>query len=199
MRILPIICIWREVDIVDDDGVVSRQMAMVPLMRYALLARRQYRTSEEYPLVPLEPRSRASHNAFFAELNEGFDNLPEGKRLHAIAAELGITTVPPGGFINSEHFRAWALCERGWCETMEFNFDDVKDARMVATKFRKRDAYCQILVKGGHITLKEPVSQSAAAMSKDPFLKSKNDVLDLLTAFLGIARRELTQQAGRSA
>jgi hypothetical protein len=199
-RILPIVCVWRTVDVHDSEsGEVRQRRAMVPLERYDNLSARQYHEGEEYPLVPLEPRSRASHNAYFAELNEAFDNLPEGKRLVAIAEELGITTIPPGGFMNSEHFRAWALCQTGWCETMEFDFDEKADARMVASKFRKKDAYAQILVRGSHVTIKEAVSQSAAAMSKEPFEKSKHDVLDLLTSMVGVSRGELKKQAGRSA
>lgn len=189
MRILPVVMTWRRVEIVDDDGVAVRRMAMVPLNNYAQLAGRQYHESEDYPLVPLEPRSRASHSQFFAELNEKFDSMPEN--LAEVGRRLGIKTIPPGGFVDSEHWRRWALCETGHCEVFEFDFETKEEAGKMARFYRKQDGYSQIIVRGGHVTIKVPFSQSAAAMSKEPFEKSKRDVLDLLSAMIGIkeARR----------
>lgn len=198
MRILPVVMRWQGVEIIDDEtGLAVRRMAMVPLARYDNLAKRQYHPDEDYPLVPLEPRSRASHSQYFAELNEIFENLPED--LQPIAARLGIKTIPPGGFIDNEHFRKWALAEVGYCEITEFDFDKATDARMVALKWRKKDPYAQIIVRGSHVTIKEAVSQSAAAMSKEPFEDSKRKVLDLGQAMIGVTREELKKQARQSA
>lgn len=201
MRIMPIVCIWQKVDVIDPaDGTIERRFAWVPLKRYENLAIRQNAEGEDYPLVPLEPRLRASHNAYFAELNEGFDNLPDDpKRLAVIAAEFGIKTMPPAGFINSEHFRAWALCETGHCEVADFEFGNNKQAVNFARRYRQRNLYAQITVSGNHARVKWALSQSGAAMTKEPFEKSKHDVLDLLTALLGIARGQLRKQAGKSA
>jgi hypothetical protein len=189
--------IWREVEIVDSDGVAERRMAMVPqTAAYARLAAKQYHVDEDYPLVPLEARSLASHNAYFAELNKGFDSLPED--LTAVAQRLNIKTIPPDGFVDSEHFRAWALCETGHCDVTEFDFDSVKDARVVAKFYRARNTYCQILVRGAHVTIKEAKSQSAAAMSKEPFEASKRAVLDLLETMLDVAKGTLKKEARRA-
>lgn len=202
-RILPVVFIWREAEVADSDtGVVEKTWAMVPLKRYGNVSARQYHEGEEYPLVPLEPRSRASHNAYFAELNRGFDSLPngpattpEGKRLKGICADLEITTCPPDGFVDSEHFRKWALCETGFCDITPFDLDSKQDAIKIAKEWRRRDSYCQILVRGAHVTIKEAHSQSASSMGKDPFEKSKHAVLDLLSAMVGVARSELKKYA----
>jgi hypothetical protein len=199
MRILPIVCIWKQVEVVDDDGVAERRMAMVPLPRYSNLAGRQYHADEEYPLVPLEPRSRASHSQYFAALNDGFESLPEGQHLAAVAKRLDIKTIPPGGFVDSEHFRKWALCEVNWCDVLEFDFDSVKDATAVAKLYRRKDTYAQILVRGAHVTIKEAKSQSAAAMAKQPFEESKKAVLDLLETMIGVAKGTLNKEGGRAA
>lgn len=190
MRILTVVMRWRPVEIVDSEtGVAVRVMAMVPLSNYANLANRQFHGGEDYPMAPLEPRSRASHNAYFAELNEKYDSMPEN--LAEVGRRLNLKTIPQGGFVDSEHFRAWALCETGHCDTIDSSFDSKEEAQKLARYYRKKTLYAQVLVRGSHVTIKEPFSQSAAAMSKEPFEKSKRDVLDLLSAMIGIkeARR----------
>lgn len=193
-RILPIVCRWEKVDVVDPEtGETERRHAFVPLKRYHNLAMRQFDEGEEHPIVPLEPRSRASHNAYFAELATIFDNMPED--LRPVAEALGIKTFPPGGFVDAEHFRKWALSEVGYCEITEFDLANLKAATVLATTWRKRDPYAQIIVRNTHVTIKEPVSQSAATMSKEPFEDSKRKVLDLGQAIIGVTRRELRQAA----
>lgn len=190
MRILPVVMTWRKVEIIDDEtGVAVRVKAMVPRSNYANLANRQFVDQEDYPMAPLEPRSRASHNAYFAELNEKYDSMPED--LAEVGRRLNLKTIPQGGFVDSEHFRAWALCETGHCDTIDSSFDSKEEAQKLARYYRKKTLYAQVLVRGSHVTIKEPFSQSAAAMSKEPFETSKRDVLDLLSAMIGIkeARR----------
>jgi hypothetical protein len=197
MRILPIVCIWTKVDVAAGDGEVRRRFAWLPLPRYAILAAKQNHEGEEYPLVPLEARSRASHSQYFAALNDGFDNLPED--LTAVASRLDLKTIPLGGFVDSEHYRKWALCQTGHCDVMEFDFDSVNDARTIAKLYRRKDTYAQIMVRGAHVTIKEAKSQSAAAMAKAPFEASKRDVLNLLETMVGVAKGALMKQAGKSA
>lgn len=197
MRILPVNFIWTAVDVVDSgDGTVTRRHAMVPLLRYDNLAKRQFHDGEEYPLVPLEARSRASHNQFFAALNDGFNNLPED--LSLIQNRLNLP-IPPGGWINSDHLRKWCLCQSPeWCDIDEFDFDRKADAMKLATLYRKRDVYAHITVRGTHVTIKTAKSQSAAAMSKEPFEQSKRDVLDLVETMIGVAKGTLNKEAKRA-
>lgn len=193
-RILPVVCRWQEVEVIDrETGETERRFAFVPLKRYDNVAKRQFDEGEEHPIVPLEPRSRASHNAYFAELAQIFDNMPED--LNGAAERLNIKTFPPGGFVDAEHFRKWALSEVGFCDVTEFDLANRKDATLVATAWRRRDLYCQIIIRGFHVTIKEPWSQSAAAMSKEPFEDSKRKVLDLGQAIIGVTRTELRKAA----
>ena len=195
MRILPIVCRWMQVDVIDPDtGEAERRFAWVPLRRYDNLAKRQNSEGDEHPIAPLEPRSRASHDGYFAELHKIFENLPEN--LDAVAERLGIKTFPPNGFVDIEHFRAWCLCEVGCCSVEQRECDSHDDAVWMATTWRKfTPVYGQISVRGNRITIKEPLSQSAAAMSKEPFEESKRKVLDLGQAIIGVTRRELRQAA----
>jgi hypothetical protein len=182
-RTFPVNFVWRQVDIIDGDGVAVRRMAMVPLARYANVAARQYHEGEEYPLVPLEARSRASHNFYFASIHEGFQNLPE-----KIAAR----------WPTEEALRHWILIETGWFEEDEFVFDSEAEAKAAMPKIRKRHVYARIMRKGSTLFVRYAKSQSAAAMGKAEFDASRKDVLELLDHMVGVPRGELKRQAGRS-
>lgn len=197
MRMVPVIFTWRNVEVTDADGVATKTRAMVPLARFGNIVAQQFHEGEEYPLVVLEARSRGSHNQYFAALADGFTNLPEN--LPAVAERLGLKTIPPKGWINVEHLRKWCLCETGWCDVGEFNFETEAEAKRLARFYRSRDNYCQIQVIGKHVTIREAKSQSAAAMSKEPFEKSKRDVLDLVESIIDVESGTLNKQAGRSA
>lgn len=190
---VPVVFAWR--DVVLEGGEALR--VMVPATRYEKIAARQFDDGEEYPLVVLEARSRNSHNQFFAALKDGFDNLPED--LAMIRNRLGIKTVPPEGWLNPEHLRKWALCETGWCEIAEFDFDNKDDAMKLCRWYRARDIYAQITLRGTHVTIKIANSQSAAAMAKQPFEESKRDVLNLIESMTGLRKGALMKHAGRSA
>lgn len=183
-RIYPVNFIWRKVDTVDDDGVAVRVMAMVPVARYANVAARQYHEGEDYPLVPLETRSRASHNQYFASIHEGFQNLPE-----KIAAR----------WPDEDSLRYWLLIECNWYEEDEFVFDSVAEAKAAMPKIRRRQPYARIMRKDSMLFVRYAKSQSAAAMGKQEFEASKKDVLELLDHIVGVPRGELSRQAGRSA
>lgn len=187
----------RILDVTEEDGIVRQIEAMVPIPRDFQIYQKQFETGQYYPLIPLEVRSKASHGHYFAAINEGFSSLPES--LTAVAERLGIKTIPPQGFANADVFRAWALCETNWCNEKTFDFDSVKDARMVARLYRSANAFCQILVRGAHVTIKEPKSQSHGEMAKDEFEKSKHDVLNLLETMIGVAKGTLMKEAGKSA
>lgn len=185
MRMQAVIFIWTEVEVVDSDGVASRRKAMVPLPRYDNVCGRQFHDDEQYPLVVLEARSRASHNAYFAEIGRAFKNLPE-----KIAAR----------WPSVEHFRKWCLVEQGWFDEVETEWDSRRDAMRHASYIRVHvDEYARISVHstgGGKflVIARHAKSQSAAAMRKDVFEESKKDVLDLVSSFIGVTTSELKKQ-----
>jgi len=183
VRTLPVVFVWREVDVVDADGVAERRLAMVPLPRYGNVCKRQFEEGEEYPLAPIEPRSRASHNHFFAALNEGFENLPEGETR----------------FPTSEHFRKWALVMEGFCTENNYVCDSPEHAMELAKGVRRFNEFVVIAVRGNIVRIFEPKSQSAAAMGKDEFEASKKAVLGRLEHMVGVSRGTLRKEAGKNA
>lgn len=134
-RIVPIGMIWRDADVIDPaDGTVERRKVMVPGERYRRHADRQYEDGAEYPLVPVEARSRAAHSRYFAALKEAFDSIPE-----SISAR----------WENVEHFRKWVLVETGWLYEKEFTFEGhtaEKEARRLAAFIRAEDEYARLWV-----------------------------------------------------
>lgn len=158
--------------------------AMVPIPRMKTLFDRQYQEGEEYALGDVAHRSTASHNHYFARLQEIFDNLPENE-----------TRWP-----TWEHMRADALITTGWCTVQTTVLDTPKDAKQFAVGIRKRAPYSVIVVRENVVRVADAMSQSRAAMKDKEFQESKKAVLDVCEALLpGLDRRELTKHVDRIA
>lgn len=184
MKIVPVIFVWQEVEVVNpDSGEVERRKAMVPQPRFGNVCGRQFHDGEEYPLVPLEARSRKSHSHYFAALHEGFMNLPE-----KIAAR----------WPSEEHLRKWLLIETGWCDEHEFDMGSESNAKKLGKFLRMEDEYARISIHGTMAIIRRAKSQSAAAMGKQPFEESKKAVLELLEHLTSVGRGALMKNAGRS-
>jgi hypothetical protein len=181
----PIVFNWREVDIIDADGVATRQMAMVPTMRYSNVAKRQFGDADtEHVLEQANERSMASHSQFFAAIKDYFDNIPEKMQAR---------------WPTPEHFRKWMLIEAGWFDEKEFDLISEKHAKALATFIRVEDVYARITVRDKKVIVRRAKSQSFKAMGAEDFKKSKSDVLDLAEQLVGVPRAVAMKNAGRSA
>jgi hypothetical protein len=184
-RTQPIAYVWREVDLIEADGEVTRTWAMVPSLRYRNVAQRQFGAGGEHVLEPVSERSMASHNAYFAALNDYFDNIPE--RMEA-------------RWPTAEHFRKWLLIEAGWFDEKEFEMESEKHAKALATFVRTEDVYARIAVRRGKtVIVRRAKSQSLKAMGKLDFEASKKAVLDLAEQLVGVPRGVAMKNAGRAA
>ncbi len=192
MKILPIVYTWQEIVLPATGEVI---LAMVPKPRYEKTARQQFVVSEEYPLQIIETRSRASHNHFFASVHDAYSNLPETVQAR---------------WLNEDHMRKWVLCEIGYYDEDEIEFDTRRDAQEFARHCRKWDErlptsardYARLWVTQADgnwkVIRRTAKSQSAAAMGKDAFQASKKAVLEYLDDGLGVKRGTLSKQ-GRAA
>ena len=167
---VPVVFDFSEIQPADGELI----LAMIPQARYAKIAKRQFSLGDEYPLVVLEARSRASHNHFHAAIHEGFTNLPEG-----IAVR----------FPTENHLRRWVLIETGWFDEKEFDCETAALARRLAAFVRTQTEYARISIHGSKVIVREAKSQSAAAMGKQAFEDSKRDVLDYLATMIGTTWR----------
>ena len=157
---------------------------LVPQPRFMKLFDEQIAVGEEISLDRVLGRSLASHNHYFAALQEGFDNLAE-----EYAQE----------FVSVEHMRAWCLCKEGYCSTSTFALATAGDARKLRDQL-KRDNDCAIIgVSDSIATIYTPFSQSMAAMGREQFEESKASVLARVAAMARTTPAELKKNAGRSA
>lgn len=184
MKAYPVNFTWREVDVVDADGVAMRVKAMVPQPKYHNLAARQFTEGEEYTLAQIEERSMASHSQYFAALNDYYENLPE-----TVSAR----------WPSREHFRKWCLVECGFFDEKEFDMASERHAKALGAFIRTEDEYARIVVRGTKVIVRRPKSQSLSAMGKEEFQASKQAVLELAAEFVGVAPSKMMKEAGRHA
>ena len=157
---------------------------MVPDSRFLPLCNRQFAVGENYPLLPVEERSMASHNAYFAAIHDGWLNIPEN-----LSAR----------WPSEDHLRKWCLIQCNFFNESEFEFETENQAKRFATFYRKVDDYARIFPHGKKIIIRVAKSQSIAAMGKDTFQASKTAVLDLIESMIGVKPGELRKEAGQSA
>lgn len=182
MRTYPVTFVWREIDVCVEGGEVVRAKVMVPEPRFAKVCDKQFSVNELYPLVVMEPRSRGSHNFYFATIGDIFENLPEAEAAR---------------FPSTEHFRKWALCEAGYADEKTYVCDNHKKAMQLAALIRSISDYAIIRVSGDVVKIFEAKSQSAAAMGKEIFEESKKAVLDIMSALTSTSTATFAKEAAR--
>lgn len=171
---------FKEVNVVKDGGEIVRYHVMVPHQRFGDLCKRQYALDEDYALARIENRSKASHNHYFAALNDAFDNLPE---------------VWANKFPTSEHMRKWVLITEGYRHEEVHDFDTEKDAKHFAISIRRRDEFSVIKRVGAQVLIWSAKSQDHRSMKKQEFEDSKKAVLDYLAEVIGVTRAQLEANA----
>ena len=169
-RIRPIVFVWNGTE-------------MVPMPRMQKQCDMQYVVGEEYVLTVLEARSRESHNHYFAVLHLAWLNLPED--------------IAPN-YPKPEHLRAKALVETGWCVERHFPCETRDHALRLASYVRSNNAYAVIAVRGNVVHIFEPMSQSAQAMGREAFQKSKDDVFEFIAGLLGVYPTLLRKETGKA-
>lgn len=174
---------WYEVEVADENGVLHKTEAMVPTRRYRKIARAQFQLGEDYALEPVTQRSMASHNAFFAEVKKVWDNIREtGNRV----------------FETPDHLRKWALIETGWFREKEFIMDTKKDAYRLGTFIQTEDEFAQIHIEGNRVIVRKAKSQRMYGhdrMNAKDFQASKKDVLDCISALIGVPPSQVKKEA----
>lgn len=167
----PIQCIWN-----------GRSFA--PVSDYWIRrAAKDYAEGEIIRMVELPERSSASHNHFFASVENAFQSLPP------LMAER---------FPSSEHLRKYALVKSGHCYSESITCPSHADAMRVAAFTRGGDEFSLVTVSKNVVTRFAPKSQSYRSMDKAEFAKSKEDVLRVIAEMLDVSKSELSN-AGEAA
>lgn len=159
-----ILCDW--------DGEVMRPAS--PL--WAKRADAQWVVGERYQVDIRQERSDASHRAYFAAINECWQNLPEDKQAQ---------------YPTSEHLRKWALVKAGYRDERSIVCVSPSEARRIAAFIMPIDDYAVVLASDAVVKVYTAKSQSYRAMGKAEFQKSKDAVLDVLAKLLGVSVDDL--------
>lgn len=167
VRIRPVTFVWNG-------------LHMVPLPRFKRQCDEQFVVDEEYPLTILEARSRRSHNHYFACVHEAWLNLPDDVR-YRVDPETGEARER---FPSEEHLRKWALVKANYCTHRAFPMPTAPRAKELAAFVRTLDEFAVISIEHDVVNVYEAVSQSAAAMGREEFQKSKDAVLEILSEMI---------------
>jgi hypothetical protein len=159
---------------------------MVPLERFRPLCREQYMREHDYRLAPVEFRSRASHDHYFASVAEAWQQLPE---------------YLTDRFPTEDHLRRFALCMTGYYDERSIACSSKAEARRIAAFITPMDTYAVVVVREAVVNVLTAKSQSRNAMGKKAFQDSKDKVLDYVWRLCGLetppSRNEIAQ--GRNA
>jgi len=153
------------------------------LARHQKQADKEFVIGDVYTLEEVKGRSRASHNHFFASVEQGWLNL------HEAVAER---------FPTSEFLRKYCLIKAGFHDQRSIVAASKAEAQRIAAFVRPIDEFAIVVVSECTVTIYTAKSQSKKAMGADEFGKSKSAVLDLIDDMLGVDRGE-TKKAGKAA
>lgn len=142
--------------------------------------RMHFADRERYAMVQYEGRSEVSHNHEFAWLHEAWKNLPEE-----------LTESYP----TSKHLRKRALIDGGFYTETITDAGSNAAALRVAAMVRGLDEFALVIVRGPVVAVRRAKSQSKRAMGAKDFQASKQTVLEIVSAMIGVKPEELTQAA----
>ena len=148
--------------------------AMHPVSQFwSRKADQEFVVGEQYKLVEHHDRSGASHNHYFAAVQNGFDNLPDHMR---------------GEYPTSEHLRKKALIRTGYRNERDMVLPTKADAERVAAFMRPMDEYAIVVPVNCVVRVWTAKTQKKSAMDAREFQASKQDVLDFIDDLLGVER-----------
>lgn len=161
----PVQCIWTG----EEYRPTSARMARV--------ADDQHGRGEVVMLEVVKPRSMASHDHFFAVVQEAWETLPESETR----------------FPTAEALRSWALCKAGYCDVETFVASSKKQALELAAFVRKGNVW--VTIDGPRVIRLTPQSQSMKAMGAKVFQESKSKCLEVIAGLLDTTPDQLARAA----
>lgn len=161
----PVQCVWT--------GEVYRPTSA----RMVRVADDQHGRGEIVVLEAVKPRSMASHDHFFAVVQDAWETLPESETR----------------FPTAEALRSWALCKAGYCDVETFVASSKAEALKLASFVRKGNVW--VTVNGPQVTRLTPHSQSMKAMGGKVFQDSKTKCLEVIAGLLDTSPDQLARAA----
>lgn len=149
------------------------------LPRFVGLCAEHYGQGEVVNLAPQEERSEVSHRHEFVWLKEAWQTLPDH-----IAAD----------YPSAEHLRKRALIATGWCHVRDYPCPSRKEAvRLAAALNAEVDEYTVVIVAEDVVRVCRAKSQARNKMKAADFQRSKQDILEWVSALLGADPEQLSR------
>lgn len=133
-----------------------------------------------YRLTEHQERSTATHNHYFAQINEAWQSLPD-----ALVAE----------YPSPEHLRKKMLIRAGYCDETTIVLGTKADALRVAAMAKGLDEFAIVVPRDNVVTIYRAQTQSYKGMDRKTFAASKEKVLDAIYGLLGVPVPERTKKA----
>lgn len=127
-----------------------------------------------------EARSKASHDHFFACVNEAWMNLPEHLQEE---------------FPTAEHLRKFALIKAGFCTQTIVVCATNGDAVKLAAKAGQLDRYSLVEIRQRTVTIWTADSQRRDAMGRKLFQEAKERALHVISDLVGTDVTKLKENA----
>lgn len=127
-----------------------------------------------------EHRSKASHDHFFAIVNECWKNLPED-----LADDLP----------SPEHLRKWVLIKAGFCTKTQVVCANNSEAMVLVTKAKAMDKYSIVSIDGKVATIWTADSQRRDAMGRQEFQEAKEKAIHIMSELIGTDAATLGKMA----
>lgn len=168
----PVVCTW--------EGDAFR-----PLPGRALdAARERYTFGERVALVPYDQRSRLSHDHFMVTVRAGWQNWPEDY---------------PVAIANEDQLRKHALIRTGYYDESACAFASPEDAASYIAMMTRAVDYAEFSTLDTVVVVRIAKTQKKKLMGAQAFQKSKEDVLDFLSAAVGVDVTTLKAEGMRNA
>ena len=130
-----------------------------------------------------ENRSKATHDHFFAVVNEAWKSLPE---------ELC------DDFPSPEHLRKWALIKSGFCTQTDIVCANNDEAIRLVSKVKAMDRYSLVAMDAKTVTIWIADSQRRDAMGREEFQTAKERAIDVISGLIGTDAASLKEAAHAS-
>ncbi len=127
-----------------------------------------------------EHRSKASHDHFFACVNEAWKSLPEDMA---------------DDFPSPEHLRKWSLIKAGFCSETRIVCISQAEAIKLTVKAGAMDKYALIQLDGKSVTIWTADSQRRDAMGRQAFQEAKERALHIISELIGTDAATLKEAA----
>lgn len=149
-----------------------------PTDRFKATAEEQFYVGAAYWLNVEAERTEKSHRHEFGWVREAWKNLPET-----------IAYLYP----TAEHLRKRALIEGGFYTERVLDVGTNAAALRVAVFAREEDEFAHVVVRGPIVVVRKAKSQSHRAMGAADFQRSKQAILEIISALIGVDPGALLQ------